>query len=217
MGVAVEVTSNTQLIGGGGAQQPTEQSHAQDDYADLLSELLCERKSKKGKLVHRVADCSLSDCESSADSIKSAAATVELPDRLATFEELVVESEDHAMEWELPQPARMSKKAMKKQRQAQKAKEDPPPAETKPVEPETPLLILRPQLQKQKPAAKTSAPAKEKKVTAAPTPAKNEAKPEEPGMKTPPKASPIQSQSSSAHSSVQRESNQKPTSAAAPQ
>ena len=63
--------------------------------------------------MHRVADCSLSDCESSADSYKEPA-IVELPARLAVFEDgLAFEVREHETDWKW-----ISKKAIKKQRQA---------------------------------------------------------------------------------------------------
>lgn len=104
----VEVTSNTQLIG---AQRPNPEQVG-EEYGELFSELL-GKKSKTKKLVHRVADCSLSDCESSADSHKEPA-IVELPARLAVFEgELPFEVREHETDWKW-----ISKKALKKQRQA---------------------------------------------------------------------------------------------------
>jgi len=55
----------------------------------------------------------LSDCESSADSYKEPA-IVELPARLAVFEgDLAFEVGEHETDWKW-----ISKKAMKKQRQA---------------------------------------------------------------------------------------------------
>lgn len=93
-----------------------------DDYAELYDKLLESKKDNhKSKFVHRVADCALSDCESGSKSGEESSpgpesVIVELPERLAAFEELSppIESAEFPSEYEVPQPAKLSKKAMKK-------------------------------------------------------------------------------------------------------